>query len=52
VARGELRPDLDPDIAVDQLIGPMLYRLLMGHAPLDEASADAMVDAAFCGFAV
>ena len=46
VARGELRPDLDPDAALDQLIGPMLYRLLMGHAPLDETSADALVDGA------
>ncbi len=52
VARGELRADLDPDIALDQLIGPMLYRLLMGHAPLDDASADALVDSAICGFAV
>ena len=25
VARGELRPDLDPDAALDLLIGPMLY---------------------------
>ena len=52
VARGELRPDVDPDAAIDQLIGPMLYRLLLAHAPLDDASADAVVDGAMCGFAV
>ncbi|MGO4444349.1 TetR/AcrR family transcriptional regulator [Mycobacterium sp. 2YAF39] len=52
VARGELRPDVDPDAALDQLIGPMLYRLLLGHAPLDDAAADALVDGAMCGFAV
>jgi AcrR family transcriptional regulator len=52
VARGELRPDVDPDTAIDQLIGPMLYRLLLGHAPLDDASADTVVDGAMCGFAV
>jgi AcrR family transcriptional regulator len=51
VARGELRADLDPDTALDLLIGPVLYRLVMGHAPLDEASADALVDAAMSGFA-
>ena len=46
VARGELRSDVDREIAVDLLIGPALYRLLLGHAPLDEASADAHVDVA------
>jgi AcrR family transcriptional regulator len=50
VARGELRADVDPDAALDLLIGPVLYRLLLGHAPLDEASADALVDAATRGF--
>ena len=52
VARGELRPDVDPDAAIDQLIGPMLYRLLLAHAPLDDASADALVDGAMRGFGV
>lgn len=52
VERGELRPDLDQDAALDQLIGPMLYRLLLGHAPLDDASAVALVDGAMRGFAV
>ncbi len=51
VARGELRADLDPDTALDLMIGPVLYRLVMGHAPLDEESADALVDAAMSGFA-
>lgn len=44
VARGELRSDADADAAVDLLIGSVLYRLLMGHAPLDEKAADALVD--------
>ncbi len=52
VARGELRAGLDADAAIDQLIGPMLYRLLLGHAPLDDAAADAVVDGALSGFAV
>lgn len=50
VARGELRADVDPDAAIDLLIGPILYRLLLGHAPLDEPSADAVVDIAMHGF--
>ncbi len=49
VARGELRDDIDPDVAVDLLIGPALYRLMAGHAGLDDAAADAIVDAAIRG---
>jgi AcrR family transcriptional regulator len=52
VARGQLRPDIDPEAAVDLLIGPALYRLLLGHAPLDDAEADVLVDAAMRGLAV
>jgi AcrR family transcriptional regulator len=52
VQRGELRGDVDPTTALDQLIGPMLYRLLLGHGPLDDAAADAVVDSAMRGLAV
>ncbi|MFW3168563.1 TetR/AcrR family transcriptional regulator [Geodermatophilus sp. CPCC 206100] len=41
---GDLRPDTDPDLLVDVLIGPMYYRLLLGHAAVTEAMADALVD--------
>lgn len=51
VARGQLRADVDPDAAVDMLIGPMLYRLLIEHAPLDDAVADTIVDTAMRGIA-
>jgi hypothetical protein len=37
VARGELRTDVDLEAAFDLVFGPLLYRLLTGHAPLDEA---------------
>jgi len=49
VNRGELRGDIDPDIAIDLIIGPALYRLMAGHATLEDAVADAIVDAALRG---
>jgi hypothetical protein len=51
VARGELRADADLDAAIDILIGPALYRLMMGHAPLTDEAADALVNAALRGLA-
>jgi AcrR family transcriptional regulator len=49
VARGELRGDVDPDSAIDLLIGPMLYRLLLGEERLSNESADTLVDAVMRG---
>jgi AcrR family transcriptional regulator len=49
VARGELRQDIDRDVAIDLIIGPALYRLMAGHAALDEATADSIVDTAIRG---
>jgi AcrR family transcriptional regulator len=49
VARGELRPDVDPEVAVDLVYGPAVYRLVMGHGALDDAAADALIDAAISG---
>ncbi len=43
--------DVDPEVAIDLVIGPALYRLVIGHAPLTEAAADAIVDAAIRGLA-
>jgi AcrR family transcriptional regulator len=51
VTRGELRPDTDPEAAIDLVFGPAMYRLVAGHAPLDDAAADAIVDAALRGLA-
>ncbi len=49
VERGELRADLDPEAALDLVIGPALYRLMIGHAPMCEDAADQLVDAAIRG---
>jgi AcrR family transcriptional regulator len=51
VDRGELRGDVDPEAAIDLVIGPALYRLMIGHAPLTDEAADALVDAAVRGLA-
>jgi len=49
VGRGELRADVDPEVAIDLIFGPAMYRLVAGHAPLDDTAADAVVDAAMRG---
>lgn len=37
VQRGELRADLELEVTLDLLYGPLFFRLLLGHAPLDAA---------------
>src|ERR671917_2149251 len=49
IERGELREDLDPEVAVDILYGPIYYRMLVGHAPLGEDFADTLADHVFAG---
>src|ERR1700743_2975802 len=46
VARGELDPNLDPDVALDLIFGPAMYRRATGHAGLTPADADAIVGTA------
>ncbi len=41
-ASGELAQDLDPDLALDLIYGPIYYRLLVGHQPLDDRFAKAL----------
>jgi AcrR family transcriptional regulator len=40
IADQELRADLDIEVALELLYGPLFFRLLLGHAPLDEAFTD------------
>jgi AcrR family transcriptional regulator len=49
IERGELREGLDLEVAVDILYGPIYYRLLVGHAPLDGDFADALAEHIFAG---
>jgi AcrR family transcriptional regulator len=41
--RGEIRADVDFAAAMDQLFGPLYYRLLFRHEPLDERLAETLV---------
>ncbi len=43
--RGEAGFDADTELAADLIYGPILYRLLNGHAALDETFAYGLVDA-------
>ena len=42
--RGELRADLDPDVVLDLLYGPLYLRLMLRHAPLDRMFVDTVFD--------
>ncbi len=49
VGRGELREDLDPEVAIDALYSPLFYRLLLKHQPLTEKFVNEVVDAVMKG---
>jgi AcrR family transcriptional regulator len=51
VERGDLRPDLDLELALDVLGGPLFYRLLVTGGPLDEQLAEGVADLVMRGFA-
>lgn len=44
VERGELCGGLDLEAVMDALYGPIYYRLLVGHLPLEEGFADMLTD--------
>jgi AcrR family transcriptional regulator len=46
---GELKADLDENLVIDALFGPLYYRLMMPYAPLSEAYADEVLRQVFAG---
>jgi AcrR family transcriptional regulator len=52
VARGELDPNVDAQVALDLIFGAAMYRMAIGHAELGPVDADAIVAAAMRGLAV
>jgi AcrR family transcriptional regulator len=51
VERGDLRPDLDLELALDVLGGALFYRLLVTGGPLDEQLAEGVAGLVLRGFA-
>jgi AcrR family transcriptional regulator len=49
VARGDLRPDADPGVATELLVGPVYFRLMFGGV-LDLDFAEQIVDSVLRGF--
>src|ERR1700760_4365918 len=43
VARGELDPNVDPQVALDLIFAPAVYRMATGHGGLTPDDADAIV---------
>jgi AcrR family transcriptional regulator len=52
IARGELRADLDPAIAIDALYGAVYYRLLVSHSPPTPGYADDLINQLYPAFAL
>lgn len=50
IARGDLRPDADPTIATELLVGPVYFRLVFG-GPLDAVFAERVADEVHRAFA-
>jgi AcrR family transcriptional regulator len=51
VERGDLRPDVDLELVLDTLGGPLFYRLLITGGPLDEQLAEGVTELILRGFA-
>lgn len=52
VTRGEVRTDVEADIAIDLLFGPVMWRLLSGHRALGPGDAHRLTDAALGGLLI
>jgi AcrR family transcriptional regulator len=50
IARGELRPDVDTELALDVLGGPLFYRLLITGGAIDLGLAEGVVELVLVGF--
>jgi AcrR family transcriptional regulator len=51
VERGELREDIDAEVAIDALYSPLFYRLLLKHQPLTEKLVNELLDLVMKGLA-
>jgi AcrR family transcriptional regulator len=51
VLAGELRPDIDLELVLDSLFGPLYYRALVSHLPLDLAFGEKVFGSVMVGIA-
>ena len=51
IARGEVAADTDPEAMIDVVVGPLFYRRLISHGPVDDAWRRALVERAVRAFA-
>jgi AcrR family transcriptional regulator len=49
VDRGEIREDVDSEIVLDLIYGPMMFRLLAGHGSLNDSESEKMIEMVFSG---
>jgi AcrR family transcriptional regulator len=49
VERGEIRREIDGEIVLDLVYGPMIFRLLAGHGSLNDRESETMVETIFAG---
>lgn len=52
IANGEIRKEIDLEVALDLIYAPVFYRLLMGHAALTARFIDDVLDLVIGGLAV
>jgi hypothetical protein len=50
IASGELKRTTDPELLIDALFGPLFFRWLQGHAPLDSSFAERIFDKVLLAF--
>ncbi|GGE23290.1 TetR family transcriptional regulator [Primorskyibacter flagellatus] len=51
IAGGELTAPADMETLLDMIYGPLVFRVLLGHAPLSDGMAEAVVSMALAGLA-
>ena len=49
VERGEIDQNINRELVLDLIYGPAIYRMIVGHAPLEEKLADEIVSILFGG---
>jgi Tetracyclin repressor-like, C-terminal domain len=48
-ANGEFAADIDPELLIDSMFGPVYYRMLLRLGPLTEQFGNDLISQAICG---